>query len=94
VTRNSRVEQLHGALEAGELHHGVGNLPHPQGHETLVESGHALVLVHEGKCLAQCADEARGGLDLDLCSMETTEIYLPALLLRSHIIDFPANFSI
>jgi hypothetical protein len=65
---NSRVEKLNSALEAGKLHHGVGNLPHPQGHETLVESGHALLLVHAWKCFAQCAAEARGGLDLDLCT--------------------------
>lgn len=31
------VEHLHSALEAGELHHGVGDLPHPQGHHTLIE---------------------------------------------------------
>lgn len=65
---NSRIEQLNGALKASELHHGVGNLSHPQGHETLVESRHTLILVHKGKGLTQGADEARGGLDLDLCN--------------------------
>lgn len=33
------VEQLHSALKAGELHHGVRDLPHPQGSHTLVETG-------------------------------------------------------
>ena len=32
------VEQLHRALKAGELHHGVGDLPHPQRNHTLVEA--------------------------------------------------------
>lgn len=35
---NILVEQLHSSLEAGELHHGVGDLPHPQGHYTLIET--------------------------------------------------------
>jgi len=86
--RNSRVEQLNGALKAGELHHGVGNLPHPQGYETLVESGHALVLVHERQCLAQCADEARGGLDLDLRFMKRKAIFIFWLF------DLFSNFAI
>ena len=34
---NILVEQLHSALEAGKLHHGVGDLPHPQGNHTLIE---------------------------------------------------------
>lgn len=38
------IEQLHCALEAGKLHHCVGDLPHPQGHHTLIETG-----VEEGK---------------------------------------------
>lgn len=32
------VEQLHGALKAGKLHHGVGDLPHPQRNHTFVEA--------------------------------------------------------
>lgn len=32
------IEQLHSSLEAGELHHGVGNLPHPQRDQTLIET--------------------------------------------------------
>lgn len=32
------VEQLHGALKAGKLHHCVGDLPHPQRNHTLVEA--------------------------------------------------------
>lgn len=35
---NILVEQLHGALKAGKLHHGVGDLPHPQRNHTLVEA--------------------------------------------------------
>lgn len=31
------VEHLHSSLKAGELHHGVRDLPHPQGHHTLIE---------------------------------------------------------
>ena len=31
------VEQLHGALKAGKLHHGVGDLPEPQWVHTLIE---------------------------------------------------------
>lgn len=33
------VQHLHCALEAGKLHHGVGDLSHPQGNHTLVEPG-------------------------------------------------------
>jgi hypothetical protein len=34
---NIFVESLQGALKAGELHHGVGNLSRPQWHKALVE---------------------------------------------------------
>ena len=36
---NILVEQLHSSLKAGKLHHGVGDLPHPQGNYTLIETG-------------------------------------------------------
>lgn len=37
--RNSvLVEQLNSALKAGKLHHGVGNLSHPQRNHTLIET--------------------------------------------------------
>ena len=62
------VESLNSSLEAGELHHGVGNLPSPQGHKGLVESVDALSLVDLGDRLPQfggeCSDWA--GLHPDL----------------------------
>ena len=36
------IESLDSVLEGTELHHGVGNLTHPEGLDTLVESGPAL----------------------------------------------------
>lgn len=36
---NMLVKQLYSSLEAGELHHGVGDLSHPQRHHPLVEAG-------------------------------------------------------
>lgn len=44
------VEQLHGALEAGELHHGVGDLPHPEGNHTLIET------IGNGRCVTNCVN--------------------------------------
>lgn len=35
---NILVEHLHCTLETGKLHHGIGDLPHPQWHHTLIES--------------------------------------------------------
>jgi len=32
------IEPLDGVLESSELHHGVGDLSHPEGAQTLVES--------------------------------------------------------
>ena len=40
------VEELDGALEAGELHHGVGDFMHPERREALVEAAEALLLPH------------------------------------------------
>jgi len=64
------VEQLHGALEASELHHGVGDLSHPQGNQTLVEGIDALILQHLGHSLAEVVGESGNGLDLDLGGLE------------------------
>lgn len=36
---NIFVEHFYSPLEAGELHHGVGDLPHPQGNHTFIEPG-------------------------------------------------------
>lgn len=60
------VQQLQRPLEAGELHHGVWDLAHPQWHQALVEGGHALLGGHLGQSLAQCLGESGRGLDLDL----------------------------
>lgn len=46
---NILVEHLHSALKAGKFHHGVGNLPHPQWHHTLIETG-----VEEGGGRSTC----------------------------------------
>lgn len=36
---NILVEHLHSSLKAGKLHHGVGDLPHPQGSHSFIETG-------------------------------------------------------
>lgn len=41
-------ERLDGVLEAGELHHGVGDLPHPARRRAFVEGPPALLTVHPG----------------------------------------------
>jgi len=63
---NILIEGFHGLLKAGELHHGVGDLSAPQGHQTLVEAVHALVLHDLGGTFPQSAGKARHGLDADL----------------------------
>lgn len=39
------VEHLHRAFKAGKLHHGVRDLPHPQGNHTLVEPAGDMVVM-------------------------------------------------
>ncbi|VCX17906.1 unnamed protein product [Gulo gulo] len=52
------VEGLHHELEAGELHHGVGDLPQPQQRHALVEGPRAVLGVHPRSGGAQRAGEA------------------------------------
>ena len=62
------VDGLDGPLEAGELHHGVGDLPAPERHQRLVEPVHPLSRVDLGRGLAQRRRERarRRRLDADL----------------------------
>jgi len=60
------VEGFDGLLKAGKLHHGVGDLSAPQGHQTLVEAIHTLILHDLGGTFPQGAGESRHGLDADL----------------------------
>lgn len=60
------VKNLHGFLEAGELHHGVWDLSAPQWDQALVECTVALFVHHLRPRLAQSSREARHGLDADL----------------------------
>ena len=43
------VDGLHGSLEAGELHHGVGDLSAPQRNQRLVETIDSLLLHYPGE---------------------------------------------
>lgn len=67
---NLLVEQLHSALEASELHHGVWDLTHPQWHKTLVEGSDALLLKHLGHSLTEGVGESGNGLNLNLSGLE------------------------
>ena len=49
------VERLNRALEAGELHHGVGDLAHPEWRHAFVEGPQALLAVHLG---GRCPERA------------------------------------
>jgi len=40
---NSLVQKLDSLFEASEFHHGVRDLTHPQGHQTLVEAVDTLI---------------------------------------------------
>merc|ERR1719189_1205680 len=51
------VDGLHGPLEAGELHHGVGDLSAPQGNQGLVETVDALILHYLGESSPQGGGE-------------------------------------
>ena len=64
----SGEEYLYGPFEAGELHHGVGDLPAPEGNNALVETIESLLAVDDGKGLAQGRRETRHGLDANLRS--------------------------
>ena len=58
------VEGLHGALEAGELHHGVGDLSAPQRNQRLVEAVNSLLLQDDGIRSPQGSREGAGGRGL------------------------------
>ena len=62
---NVLVEGLDGLFEAGELHHCVWNLPHPQRLETSDEGSVAFLSAHLGEALAESGGVV-GGLDSDL----------------------------
>ena len=64
------VERLDGLLEAGELHHGVRDLPHPQRRQSLVEAPQAFALHDDGDGFAEGLGEARLGLDADFDGLE------------------------
>lgn len=59
------VENLDGSLEAGELHHGVGDLPAPQRPQGLVEPVDALFGPDLGGGGSQGGREGSDGAGLD-----------------------------
>ena len=59
------VDGLDGLLEAGELHHGVRNLSHPEGLESLVEGSGAFLSFHSREAVAE-SGRVVGRLDSDL----------------------------
>lgn len=60
------VEHLHRALEAGELPHGVGDLPQPQRRHALAEGPQALLALPPGRRGSQGAGVAQSRLHADL----------------------------
>lgn len=66
LRHNVLVESLDGLLEAGELHHGVRDLSHPEWWESLVESSKSLGLVDEWSASAKSWWGSWSGLDTDL----------------------------
>ena len=62
------VESLHRLLEAGELHHGVGDLTAPQRHQGLVEAIKTLLSLDLGEGTSERGREGahRGSLNSDL----------------------------
>ena len=65
---NVLVDGLHSPLKAGELHHCVGDLSAPQGHQGLVEAIDTLLLQDFGEGFPQSGGEGAGqrGLHPDL----------------------------
>ena len=47
------VQRLHSLLEAGELHHGVGDLAHPQRFEPAEEGARSLLGLHPGETITK-----------------------------------------
>lgn len=62
---NMSVQELDGLFKTGKFHHGVGDLPHPQGDERLEESVHPFFLHHLGDSFPEGVGEPGGGLDFD-----------------------------
>ena len=62
------IESLNGVLKGTELHHGVGDLTHPKGLDTLVEASPALGVHDLRPSLASSLGEGAsvGGLHADL----------------------------
>jgi len=58
---NVLVQELDRALEAGELHHGVGDLATPERHQGLVEAVDAFSSVDLGGCFPQGGGEGSDG---------------------------------
>jgi len=63
------VEQLERALETRELHHGVGDLAHPERRQALVEAAQALGAPDHGRAAAQRGRRAGHGLDAHLARL-------------------------
>merc|ERR1719317_768421 len=72
---NVVVESHHGLLKAGKLHHGVGDLPDPQGHQGLEEAVDALSSHDLGEGTPQGGWEGahRRGLDPHLTGLHGGE---------------------
>ena len=69
------VQELHGLLEAGELHHGVGDLSAPQRNKRLVESVDSLILENEREGSPEGGGEGsgQGGLHPHLAALHGRE---------------------
>ena len=59
------VQSLHCPLEAGELHHGVGDLSAPEWDQRLVETIDSLLLENPGEGSSQCGGEGANWRCLD-----------------------------
>ena len=65
------VEGLYSVFEGSKLDHGVGNLPHPQGRETLVESVNTFL----GSNLVESLSEASGESSCVSCLHSNFELF-------------------
>lgn len=67
------VQQFDSPFEAGEFHHSVGNLPHPQGDEGFEEGVHPFVLHHLGDGFPHGVGESGGRLDFHFDRLHRAE---------------------
>merc|ERR1719347_998909 len=79
------VDGLHGSLEAGKLHHGVGDLSSPQRNQRLVETIDTFLLQNSGESSSQSCGEGsnRRSLNSDLARFHWRQSNVSKELSRS-----------